>query len=66
MVPAPALRLSSRKIVHAGPHTNQDYTAWMQEAFAQHGWRIELQAPQGSSLYSIVIYDYLHLSCNCT
>ncbi len=51
---------------NAGPHTNYEYTAWMQEAFAQHGWRIELQAPQGSSLYSIVIYGYLHLSCNCT
>ena len=32
---------------NAGPHTNHEYTAWMQEAFAQLGWKIELQAPQG-------------------
>jgi hypothetical protein len=51
---------------NAGPHTNHEYSAWMQEAFAQYGWKIELQASQGSSssLYSIVFYDYL--SCNCT
>ena len=40
---------------NAGPHTQQEYTAWMQEAFVLHGWKIELQAPQGIS----VLYCYL-------
>jgi hypothetical protein len=32
---------------NAGPHTNLEYAAWMTEAIAAHGWKIELQAPQG-------------------
>jgi hypothetical protein len=33
---------------NAGPHTNHEYAAWMKEAFAANGWKIELQAPQGN------------------
>jgi hypothetical protein len=45
---------------NAGPHTNHEYTAWMQAAFEQYGWKIELQAPQGTSS---ILYS---LWCHCT
>ena len=35
---------------NAGPHIEGSYRVWMEEAFKERGWKIELQAPQGSSL----------------
>jgi hypothetical protein len=32
---------------NAGPHTEANYTQWMQDEFLNQGWRLELQAPQG-------------------
>jgi len=32
---------------NAGPHTEARYSSWMKDTFADLGWRIELQAPQG-------------------
>ena len=51
---------------NAGPHTNLAYTAWMQEAFAQHGWRIELQAPQGITMFCTLIITFIELPCICS
>jgi hypothetical protein len=39
---------------NAGPHMEGHYQAWMQEAFAERDWRIELQAPQGRNSHSHV------------
>jgi hypothetical protein len=35
---------------NAGPHTEARYTTWMTETFADLGWKIELQVPQGKYL----------------
>ncbi len=32
---------------NAGPHTEKRYASWMIDTFADLGWKIELQAPQG-------------------
>ena len=32
---------------NAGPHTEGNYTSWLQSEFEKRAWRIELQAPQG-------------------
>ncbi len=34
---------------NAGPHTEGVYQTWLTEAFAARHWRIELQAPQGTT-----------------
>jgi hypothetical protein len=50
---------------NAGPHTNHEYAAWMTKAFAEHGWKIELQAPQGLC-YPIPNHDtYPYPWCPC-
>ncbi len=52
---------------NACPHTEDNYHAWMTEAFAERQWRIELQAPQGRFLLffgnSQFFYLLLCLSC---
>jgi hypothetical protein len=40
---------------NAGPHTEARYTALMMETFAELGWKIELQAPQGKSLIALFV-----------
>jgi hypothetical protein len=37
---------------NAGPHTEGIYHAWLTQAFATRQWRIELQAPQGTTISS--------------
>jgi hypothetical protein len=40
---------------NAGPHTEARYSSWMKDTFADLGWRIELQAPQGKILLALFI-----------
>ena len=42
---------------NAGPHTEKRYASWMIETFADLGWKIELQAPQGKTLTALFITD---------
>jgi hypothetical protein len=44
---------------NAGPHTEKRYTSWMNDTFADLGWRIELQAAQGK-LRRLFTSLYLH------
>ena len=44
---------------NAGPHTEKRYASWMNDTFADLGWKIELQAPQGNMYVSL-------LSCTFT
>ena len=32
---------------NAGPHVEGTYRTWMEEAFGERSWKVELQAPQG-------------------
>jgi hypothetical protein len=32
---------------NAGPHQEGNYSAWLRDEFAKHGWHVRLQAPQG-------------------
>ncbi len=46
---------------NAGPHTEAAYTQWMQDEFNTLGWKLELQAPQGSPPLSCVVHYMTHL-----
>jgi hypothetical protein len=46
---------------NAGPHTEKEYSAWMQTTFNELGWHIELQAPQGKFEYDTVLCTRLLL-----
>ena len=45
---------------NAGPHTEAGYTQWLRDTFDALGWKLELQAPQGTcpsllSLYYVTL-----------
>jgi hypothetical protein len=46
---------------NAGPHTEKEYSEWMQTTFNELGWHIELQAPQGKLEYDTVLCTRLLL-----
>ncbi len=51
---------------NAGPHIEGRYTNWVTETFAELGWRIHLQAPQGKTLIALIVtylkrHDYFFL-----
>ncbi len=56
---------------NAGPHKEARCTTWMTETFADLGWKIELQAPQGKTFIALFYTDcirnhYLSLLSCCT
>ncbi len=46
----------------AGLHTEQEYSKWMQTTFQELGWKVELQAPQGTfnNLYETLYYAHVY------
>ena len=47
---------------NAGPHTEHEYASWMQTTFQDLGWKVELQAPQGtfSNIYETLLYAHVY------
>ena len=44
----------------AGPHTEAGYTQWLRDTFDALGWKLELQAPQGTCPSLLSLYYALH------
>ena len=45
---------------NAGPHTETGYTLWIREQFELLGWKLELQAPQGSTTTPTIVPTYFN------
>ena len=45
---------------NAGPHTEAGYTQWLRDTFDALGWKLELQAPQGTCPSLLSLYYPLH------
>ena len=41
---------------NAGPHVEGTYRTWMQEAFGERSWKVELQAPQGIKIAQLFFF----------
>jgi hypothetical protein len=44
---------------NAGLYKEARYTSWMTETFADLGWKIELQAPQGKTFIALFITNFI-------
>ncbi len=44
---------------NAGLHVEGRYTTWMSETFADLGWQIHLQAPQGNILIALFVTNVI-------